>query len=207
MTWMRRTVLRPWIGVCAAVLLVVFVSTAAHGKTATWEEEVLLNTGEVIRLHRTLGFALRGAAGNPFDISYHPTRNSTYEFTYKGKTYRYEGAGGFLVLAVSPSGVPVLVKNADSGAWYATANYQCTIPFYVQFVPDSTGRGWSWPPSIDSWLYNMPSNLMAAPSRPSHLVSRYSLQDKRKQGFSADPQLGFLQRIDPMYSGDRCGVR
>ncbi len=42
-------------------------------KTATWEEEVLLNTGEVIKLSRSHGFARRGKAGNPFDIGYHPT--------------------------------------------------------------------------------------------------------------------------------------
>lgn len=204
MTWMRRTVLRPWIEVCAAVLLGAFVSTAAHGKTATWEEEVLLNTGEVIRLHRTLGFALRGAAGNPFDISYHPTRNSTYEFTYKGKTYRYEGAGGFLVLAVSPSGVPVLVKNADSGAWYATANYQCTIPFYVQFVPDDTGRKWKWPASIEQWLYGIRANLMSAPERPRLFRSTYTLADKRRLAVNADPQQAFMHKIDPTYTGDRC---
>lgn len=180
------------------------VLLSACSKTVQWEEEVLLNTGQTIWVKRTVVYSRQGGAGNPLDVKYRPDKNTLIEFHWNGKDYRYEGPGGFKVLAISPAGIPILVKNADAGAWDATTGYKCTIPFYVQFVPDATGSSWTWPPAIEPWLYNLPTNLLATVGDPDKMQTRYSQVEKMKQPFWSDPQLRHSQKIDPAYTGDLC---
>ena len=182
----------------------VVTSVAACSKTVQWEEEVPLNTGETIWIKRTLVYSRQGGAGNPLDVKYRPTSDSEIEFRWNNKVYRYKGPGGFKVLAISPTGTPVLVKNADAGRWDATAGYKCTIPFYVQFVPDASGSHWTWPSSIEPWLYDLPTNLLITVGDLEKMQTRYSQAEKMKQPFLADPQLRHSQKIDPAYTGDLC---
>lgn len=133
----------------------LFLLTACS-KTVTWEEEVSLNTGEVIWVERTATYKLQGASGNPLDIAYRPDWTETLEFKWKGKTYSYTSDAGIMLLAMSPTTeFPVLVARADLKNWDKNNSYRCTTPFYVQFIPDETGRKWSWPPTIESWLYEI----------------------------------------------------
>ena len=109
-----------------------------------------------------------------------------------------------MVLAIAPTDVPVLVGRADAGAWDATHGYKCTIHFYVQFVPDGSGRKWSWPDRIELWLYGLPINLAAQIPKPGSKIVRYTTQQKALQPYLADPQLQSAHRIDPGYTGDLC---
>lgn len=188
-------------------LLLSAILLTACSKTVQWEEEVPLNTGEVIWVKRTVVYSSQGGAGNPLDIQYRPERDYKIEFSWRGKTYLYSGPGGFKVLAISPLGLPVLVKNAYAGAWDATTGYKCTTPFYAQFVPDASGKVWTWPTQIEPWLYSLPTNLLLDFGDPDKMRSRYTQIEKLTQPFWADPRSTHMQRIDPSYTGDLCNKK
>ena len=175
---------------------------AACSKTVQWDEEVPLNTGQTIWVKRTVVYTRQGGAGNPFDVAYRPDEYAL-EFEWAGRQYLFR-QGGVMVLAIAPTGVPVLVGKADAGAWDATHGYKCTIPFYVQFVPDGSGRAWFWPDRIEPWLYGLPTNLAAEVPKPGMKVDRYTAQQKTLQPYLADRQLLSAHRIDPGYTGDLC---
>lgn len=177
---------------------------SACSKTRSWEEEVLLNTGETIWVKRSATYSYQGGAGNPFDMAYRPDGTPSLEFAYKNEKYHFDEPIGLLVLAISPTGVPVLVGPASSGAWDAVNNYKCTYPFYVQFVPDDSGEKWSWPPAIEPWLYGLSTNLFRSYGDYKKVQSRYTMKDKSLQVFFRDPQLRHSQQIDPRYTGDLC---
>jgi len=179
----------------------------ACSKTRSWEEEVLLNTGETIWVQRTAEYSYQAGAGNPFDMAYRLTGSPTLQFTYKNRKYHFHERIGVMVLAISPEGVPVLVAPASSGRWDAVNKYKCTYPFYVQFAPDQSAKRWTWPPAIEPWLYGMPGNLFADYGTPKNLNSRYTMKEKEDQSFLKDPQLIFAHRIDVNYTGDLCKQR
>lgn len=176
----------------------------ACSKTVQWEEEVPLNTGEVIWVKRTVEYTMQGGAGNPLDIAYRPERGSVTEFDWRSKHYAFDLHGGVMLLAISPEGQPVLVTEADAGSWDTANYYQCTTPFYVQFVPDATGRTWKWPPRIDPWLYNLESNFLFAIPTPDKSKRRYTAEDRKAANFPGLVQRPSRQKIDPTYTGDRC---
>jgi hypothetical protein len=163
--------------------LILIMGTAmtitACSKTVQWEEEVPLNTGETIWVKRTVEYKLKGAGGNPFDMAYRPDWTETLEFMWQGKKYSYRGKAWIDVLAISPfTKEPVLVAWAANKDWHFQNNYRCTVPFYVQFIPDSSGRVWIWPTAIESWLYGTSYNMMrhkpetfrdAMPKKYSHV--------------------------------------
>lgn len=182
-------------------LLLLCSLLSGCSRNVTWEEEVLLNTGDRIWVKRQLEYPRQGDAGNPLDVKYRPTDRTVIEFRWKGVKYHYEGGGGFRVLAISPSGVPVLVRPADAGLWNVMNKYGCTVPFYVQFVPDGSGSRWSWPPAIEPWLYNLPTNLLTAVGEMDKMRPRYTHEEKPNL---LDPQLRHSQLIDPTYTGDLC---
>lgn len=188
------------------VLLVVVagLQLTACSKTVQWEEEVPLNTGEMLWVKRTVKYSVQGGAGNPFDLAYRPVRGATIEFAWRGKHYRFDQHGGPVLLAISPLGQPVLVAQADAGAWDAANNYQCTIPFYVQFVPDATGRHWTWPSRIEPWLYNLESNFLFAIPTPDTDKRRYTADERKAANYLGLVQNPSRQRIVPAYTGDLC---
>jgi len=173
-------------------------------KTVQWEEEVPLNTGETIWVKRSVEYVLQGGAGNPLDMAYRPERNQAIEFTWNGKNYRYEGDARIMLLAISPQKRPALVAKAADNSWYAVHNYRCTIPFYVQIIPDDTGRVWSWPPQIESWLYNQPPNLLLERHPPEQMKKRYTAQERQQENYPGTGNNPSQQKIDPTHTGDRC---
>lgn len=174
-------------------------------KTVQWEEEVPLNTGETIWVKRTVKYTYQGGAGNPLDMAYRPERGSSLtEFNYQGKFYRFDLIAGIVLIAVSPQGFPVLVGEADAGRWDAVNNYRCTIPFYVQFIPDATGQKWTWPPKIEPWLYNLESNRLFAIPKPGEGKSRYTVEERKAANYPGLVQSPSRQKIDPAYTGDLC---
>lgn len=184
--------------------LAAVLQLTACSKTVQWEEEVPLNTGETIWVKRTVVYTKQGDAGNPLDMAYRREKDEAIEFTWNGRNYYYKGEAAIMVLAISPKNTPVLVAQADANAWDARYNYACTNPFYVQLVPDATGRAWSWPPHIEAWLYNLPTNLFGDFGKPDGMLLRYTVQQKRLQPYLSDPRLVSSHKIDPAHTGDLC---
>lgn len=109
-----------------------------------------------------------------------------------------------MLLAISPTNKPVLVAKAADNSWYARHNYACTYPFYVQLVPDESGRAWNWPAHIEPWLYRLPANLMLSRTHPRQMQPRYKAAQR-----DALDSLGAIgnpsqQKINPDYAGDFC---
>ena len=153
----RNWFLRHWF----ISLLALGVGSCAfmiRDRSVSWEEEVLLNTGETIVVKRRGTYEYRYSAGDGF-VGYSPNWRSTIEFTYKGQKYRHIDDVGLMLLAISPEGIPNLVTLPNT-EWAWRNNYYCVTPYYVQFLPDKSGSNWTWPEKIEPWLYNMTSNLM-----------------------------------------------
>ncbi len=110
-----------------------------------------------------------------------------------------------MLLAISPvTKRPVLIAQAANKQWNRQNNYRCTTPFYVQFVPDASGRVWSWPPSIEPWLYGMPYNLMANRADLGELQTRYTSSDRARMDRTMSIQDPSSVRVDPAYKFDEC---
>lgn len=187
----------------APAIFAVLLLTACS-KTVQWEEEVPLNTGETILVKRSVEYVLQGGAGNPLDMAYRPVRGATVKFDWRGKQYRFDPHGSPVLLAISPQGYPVFVAEAEAGAWDAVNHYKCTIPFYVQFVPDATGRNWTWPPKVESWLYNLESNFLFELPKPDQDKRRYTVEERKSANAPGLARSLSRQKINPAYTGDRC---
>lgn len=186
------------------LLLALSLLAGACSKNRSWEEEVMLNTGEKVWVKRSQSYSLTGGAGNPADLAYRPDTDSQLEFDWRGTHYRYLGDANVMLLAISPSGVPVLVADAAGNSWNWRHNYRCTQPFYVQLIPGPSGDSWTWPTRVESWLYGMPANLFVSFGDPGEVRSRYLIEDKKRQPYLFDPRLRTAQMVDPEYVGDMC---
>lgn len=193
-----------------ALLLAAMVAPQLAGcsKTVQWEEEVPLNTGEVIWVKRTVKYTYQGGAGNPLDMAYRPERGSyVTEFIWRDNPYYFDLDAGVVLIAISPSGYPVLVGEAEAGAWESRNHYKCTIPFYVQFVPDATGRNWTWPPKIEPWVYNLETNRLFEIPTPDRPKRRYTIEERKAANAPGLAGSRSRQKIDPTYTGDLCAPR
>lgn len=188
----------------ALLLAAISFLPSACSKTVEWEEEVPLNTGETIWVKRSVKYKIQGGAGNPFDFALRPVRDETTEFVWKGKTYRYIGDARIALLAISPQQTPVLVARAADSAWDAMHHYQCTIPFYVQLVPDESGEIWTWPPRIEEWLFNLPTNLLLVRHPYERMKQRYTAVEVQQENRPGSVRFLSRQKIDPAYTGDLC---
>lgn len=178
--------------VLAGVLLV------GCSRTVTWEEEVPLNTGETIWVKRSMPWVYKGGFGNPFEMSMLPTGEQTIHFKYLEKDYTYTGNAHIVWIAISPAGQPVLVAPAADHGWATANSYNCVIPYYVQLIPDITGKNWVWPEKIEPWLYNLPANVMASiPRLDEKRKERYSTKDRDQRDSTYYLQSG--RQIDPLY--------
>lgn len=187
-----------------ALLVLLTALCAGCAKTVKWEEEVLLNTGETIWVSKKVRYSIKGQPGNPLDLSYLPDQVETIRFKYGQKSFVYTGEAKIQVLAISPTGIPVLLAKPTSNDWYRHNNYPCVHPYYVQLVPDDTGQNWSWPERIERWTYNLQSNLLVDRDSPSSMRSRYRMYEKADQSFFHDPQLLDFRLINPNYIADVC---
>ena len=189
------------------LILCICLALTACSKTVMWEEEVPLNTGDVIWVKRYVTYKLQGASGNPMDIAYRPDWTEEISFEWKGKKYRYVGDADLMLLAISPlTQRPVLVAHAANKDWHWKHNYRCTTPFYVQILPSAEGRDSSWPPSIEPWLYSMPHNLMRGRDDAEKMKTRYTAEDRRirDQAWAVDPSASSSAHIDPTLKSDNC---
>ena len=177
---------------------------AACSKTVTWEEEVLLNTGETILVNKVVTFSIRGQAGNPADQRYASDDIETTSFKYQGKSYTYHGDADLLIIAISPQKVPVLLAAASSRDWYRRHTYKCVNPYYVMFIPDASGKEWTWPDRIEPWTYNLSTNLLLNRIHPVDTRKRFTMADKLMEEYRQDLRTLYFQKIDPLYISDIC---
>ncbi len=185
--------------VLAGVLLV------GCSRTVTWEEEVPLNVGETILVKREVIYKVKGGGGNPLDLAYRPDWTEEISFKWNGKNYWYVGDAGLMVLAISPmTKHPVLVAEAALKNWDSKHGYRCTIPYYVQFVPQADGKEWSWQSNIEPWLFNLPRNLMAEREAIDKMKSRYTSSDRTAMDMTMSIKSPYLARIEPTHRFDDC---
>jgi hypothetical protein len=152
---------------------------AACSKTVQWEEEVPLNTGEVIWVKRSLTYVRSGASGNPFKLSWRLEERSLV-LVWDGTKYKWTGDTDPMLLAIDAQRRPILVADAASGnLWGPRHDYKCVKPYYVQFVPKRPDE-WVWPLSIEPWLYGKTPNLMDYTAAPDEMPTRVS-QSLRQQ--------------------------
>jgi len=189
-----KTRLAPWLiaGLCMSLL-------SACSKTVTWQEEVPLNTGEVIWVERSMPWVYKGGFGNPFDMAMRPTGEQTIRFEYGGINYSYTGSANVLWMAISTEKKPVLVARAADFGWATANSYTCVTPYYVQLVPDTTGKNWTWPEKIDPWLYQLEVNLIANWPKLDEMSENKFLTIDRSQRNSTFC-LQSACRIDPTYN-------
>lgn len=173
----------------------------ACSKTVQWEEEVPLNTGDVIWVKREVVYNYQGAGGNPFDMAYRPSWTEEIAFEWKGKQYKYVGDAALTLLSISPiTQLPVLIARADLKNWDVRHDYRCTSPFYVQLRPLASGVDWTWPPAIESWLFNAPYNLMYYRAEIGQVKSTYTIDDRLQNDQTIRHQSPSLTRIDPTFT-------
>lgn len=174
-------------------------------RTVTWQEEVPLNTGETIWVTREVRYEMQGAGGNPMDLGMRPLWKESLSFSWKGKQYSYTGTADIMLVAISPeTNLPVLVANAMMKGWYRENKYACVKPFYVQFNPDSTGNGWTWPPAIEPWLYDQPYNVMYHKPESEQAKKRYTAEERTKLDWGLGSQQKYLVRVVPDFSIETC---
>ncbi|HSW14403.1 MAG TPA: hypothetical protein VLI06_16270 [Solimonas sp.] len=189
------------------LLLLAMTPLGACAKQVKWEEEVPLNTGETIIVKRQVEYTLQGSAGNPLDIGWKPASGgSVMRFTWRDREYRFDRHGSPMVLTISSEGMPVLLAIAGIG-WSAKNNYRCTVPNYVQFVPDESGQHWTWPPSVDSVFFNLKTNLLQKIPRPETPERRYRVEELDAINAAALARSPERKRIEPGYTGDLCNKR
>lgn len=189
------------------IVLLLALQLAGCSRTIQWEEEVPLNTGETIWVKREVIYVVSGGSGNPLDIKYRPEWTKTIEFEWQGHKYSYAGVADVMLIAISPETKrPVLVAPASNNGWDRRNNYRCTVPFYVQLTPDASGRNWTWPPSIEPWLYGMSYNVMRNSPKLNEIRHRYGIQERAKEDrrLLQDKYNLDQTRIDPTHSFSDC---
>jgi hypothetical protein len=191
--------------------LLLIVSTmsqiTACAKTVKWEEEVLLNTGEIIWVTKEVNYSIKGQPGNPLDLGYVPDFVETTSFKYRDRDFKYTGAAKIILLAISPENIPVLLARPTSNDWYRNNDYKCVVPYYVQFVPDQSGQVWTWPKQVGAWTYNLPANLYLNRPTPAEIQKRYTAAEKANHSYMRNPKLVDTLKINPLYVSDHCKGR
>ena len=188
------------------LLLLPLVALTACSKTVQWEEEVPLNTGETIWVKRSMPWVYKGGMGNPFDMSMKATFDQTISFKHAGKNYSHTSGAGILWIAISPTGIPVLIADPTFSGWGDRNMFACVVPYYIQFMPDETGEKWTWPEKIEPWLYNLPANLMVLIPQISEVrQERYTAKERDERDASFRKATPSNNQIDPYFDGQgRC---
>jgi hypothetical protein len=166
----------------ALVMLVGAALLAGCSKTVQWEEEVPLNTGEVIWVKRTDTFSRRSEPGNPLKMGWWPNGRA-YKFLWRGKEYVYEVKGvskGPILLYVRPDEKTAAV--IDSG-WPTCVGYG-----EFRWISGA----WQLQPNVNPALIGQPRNLMdyysaedgAIPARVTQEFIRNSRFDLPQKGGS-----------------------
>lgn len=191
-----------WAALCVC-LIVGSCSFLTRDRKVSWEEEVLLNTGETIWVRRDLLYQLQGASGNPLDIKYSPSWVEVLTSNWHGSEYFYKGDAGIILIAISPvSKKPVLVADPTIKEWYRANKYKCTRPYYVQFEPFADNLSWKFPNGVEKWLFGLSYNLMLHKPKLEDAQKKYYARDRIEFDHAIFYQAPHMTRVDPNFSYD-----
>jgi hypothetical protein len=190
----------------AFLKLILIIGTAmtisACSKTVQWEEEVPLNTGEVIWVKRNITYKYETTQDNPFVFQYWPMGNQEIAFEWKGRNYHFQSEKRLILLAVSPiDQLPVLIEPKE---WERASDDPCVKPFYTQIVLSESKQEWIALPKVQPWLYNLPRNLMAHRGNLNEVQKRYTSNDRQLEDQTMTIQSPSMARIDPNYQSEVC---
>lgn len=175
------------------IALVAATQLTACSKSIEWDEDVLLNTGETIQVHRTDRFERRTEAGNPLQPAWWPEAR-LYEFAYGGRTYRYESPA-----RQSPGAMAIAI---DAGEVFIVDRVRnCRRPGLA--VWHWTGTDWQAPPETPATLLGTKRNLMALRSPDGDLPQHVSIAARHR----LDEQVGVSPHVDelnPMTAASGC---
>lgn len=164
------------------VLMSLAFLLMACSKTVQWEEEVPLNTGEVIWVKRIDTFDRRSEPGNPLQMGWWLNKRN-YAFAWRGQEYAYETkvktGGPILIHAFAEQKVIAIVDSA----WPACAGYG-------EFR--RINGSWHLQQDVAASIVGQPRNLMdyysaddgAIPSRVTQEFIRNSRFDLPQNGGS-----------------------
>jgi hypothetical protein len=96
-------------------------------KTVEWEEEVLLDTGEIIWVKRVDTFIKGAEPGNPLQRTWRLDKRA-YEFTWLGKKYVYTTEA-----KVSPGALMLYVHDVSKTLGVIDFSRNCVKPGYGEF--------------------------------------------------------------------------
>jgi hypothetical protein len=193
---------RSWAA--TSLVATVMLSVAGCTRSIEWDEEVPLNTGETVWVHRSGSLRFGSAPGNPLDFGYQAEPKTRIAFTYRGRQYTYTSEVTLQVLAIAPDSTPNLVISASDYMWQFEHGYLCTRPSYVQLRPDVSGNQWTWPEHIEPWLYGLPTNLLVGlpANRPKPL--RITAIERRSHNVRVFRAGDHFRQIDPNYQYPGC---
>jgi hypothetical protein len=121
-------------------------------KIIEWEEEVPLNTGEIIWVKRADTYTRRSEPGNPLQMGWWPYAHRTYKFSWQGQQYTYElegkGLRAPILLYVYAEQKTIVVIDS---AWPVCAGYG---------EYKWAGSSWQLQPSINPEIVGQKRNLM-----------------------------------------------
>ena len=155
------------LGVALTAVLMLSGCGGSSAKSVSWDEEVRLNTGEVLWIKRTDNFQRRSVPGNPLQMGWWPDVR-TYEFAYRNRNYLYRTnpADSLGALMLFARGDDVMVIDATRA---------CGKPGYAEFRWD--GQRWQ-ARNVGPDAIGQPRNLMQAYSEQKSWGDRISTQDK-----------------------------
>lgn len=152
-----------------------------RAKTVEWDEEVPLNTGETIWVHRADVYKSGSEPGNPFKSAWWP-KNRRYNFSWRGQKHFFE--------TPSFGGSPLLLYVYPSEQVIALVAYSkdCQKPGYAEFRWKN--GEWAIQQNLNPTLIGLPRNLMDYSSAGDGEIPGQVTQEWiRKQRFDL-PQRG-----------------
>jgi hypothetical protein len=140
----RRT-----FAVATAMMQLVLPACGASTKTVEWEEEVPLNSGEIIWVKRADTYISRSEPGNPLQMGWWLDKRAI-AFDWKNQQYTFQtNTTDILMLQLSDT-----TQNIEIVAW----TKECSSFGFGEFRwLDGT---WQLQPNVSPVLINQPRNLM-----------------------------------------------
>lgn len=168
-----------------------------RSKTVEWDEEVPINTGETIFVHRTGVYKSGSEPGNPFKSGWWP-KNRRFDFSWRGRKYSYDTSsfvgGDPMLLYVYPSEqiVTLVAYSKD-----------CQKAGYAEFRWKN-GK-WVVQQNLNPALIGLPRNLMEYSSaEDGDIPQRVTQEWIRKQRFDLPQRGGSLTHLPESEISENC---
>jgi hypothetical protein len=164
-----------WRRFAAAAVSTLSLLLSACGQslnTVEWEEEVLLNTGEIIWVKRVDTFIRGAEPGNPLQRTWRLNKRA-YEFTWLGKKYIYTTE-----VKVSPGALMLYVHDAGKTLGIVDFSRNCIKPGYGEFR--WINGNWQLQENAASALIGQARNLMGSFDSEGEIPARVNRAFKQQ---------------------------